>query len=74
MSLTLVPLLNPPPRRPKPSPPSRTAPPHAEDGGAIAGIAEDVVDEVVHAVGVVAVEPRGADTRMKMVCSRQSHS
>ena len=43
---------------------------HVEGAEAIAGSVEDVVvlAEVVHAVGVVAEEPRGADTRTRMVC------
>jgi hypothetical protein len=70
MSLTLVPSLNPPPPKLNPSPPGRRVLRHVEGAEAIAGSVEDVVvlAEVVHAVGVVAEEPRGADTRTRMVC------
>lgn len=45
---------------------------HVEDGVAIAGSAVDGVDGVVHAVAVVAEEPREADTQMRMVsCCQQ---
>ena len=73
MNLIHVPLYNPPPRRPNQSPQSTTMLRHVEDGVAIAGSAVDGVDGVVHAVDVVAEEPREADTQTRMVsCCQQS--